>query len=143
MVIIKKSKQTTHPFTAMKPNATTAIAPHAPASLDDTHCQRYSSGGWMPAPRKAYAILHVTSPCWFAGDLVGCDKEVHPVCVPAGKTISDVAIFDRNASIVATPCTRDEYMDSLAAQQEEQNRIEQDRQDWGNWLDSPEGFDWF
>ena len=132
----------------MKPNAATAqlqkIAPYVPA-LDDTHCRQFCGcGEWMPAPRKAYAILTVTTPVWFAGDLIGCDEETHPVAIPAGQTIGDqIAGFDCNARFTATPCTREQYMAALAAQREEQEKIEQDQAEWEAWLDSPEGIAWF
>lgn len=123
----------------MKLNAATAQL-----QKDDTHCRKASSGEWLPAPRKAYAILHVTSPYWFAGDLVGSDSKSYPTFVNAGQRINDViAGFDVNDHIVAIPCTREEYIAALRDSQAEREQIEQDQRDWEEWLDSPEGFDWF
>ena len=108
-----------------------ATAPHitpvtfpAPLAIDTTPVTQHERGRWLPAPRKAYAIVSVRSPLWGYGDksdqVVGFEiTGPMPVFINAGKTLVDamgISSTFGDEIFTAIACTRKEYIAALASQ---------------------------
>ena len=97
--------------------------------IDTTHVTKDEQGRWLPAPRKAYAIISIRSPLWGYGEdhdrIVGTEiTGPLPVFVNAGKTLLDavgISATFGDEIYTAIACSRQEFFEFLREELKKNN----------------------